>query len=274
LDEIDLIGKYEEKPFPKLREMVVDTVEQGLKRHHMKGLIELDVTKAREYIRKHKEKTGEELSFTGWIIKCIGQAVNEHKHVQALRKGKKIVIFDDVDISVMVERVVDDNLFPVIFVVRKANEKSFREIHNEIRTTQVQTGKDYLKKRESRRAKMLLSLPKFLRSFFFWRKIRKDPFFVKKYLGTAGVTSIGMYGKGRTSWPITVSNQPLFFALGGIAKKPGVIGDKIEIREYLDMTILIDHDLVDGAPAARFISRLAELVENAFGLARMSENDK
>ncbi len=35
------------------------------------GLIELDVTKAREHIRGHKEKTVETLSFTGWIIKCI-----------------------------------------------------------------------------------------------------------------------------------------------------------------------------------------------------------
>ncbi|NIM04069.1 MAG: dihydrolipoamide acyltransferase, partial [Armatimonadetes bacterium] len=110
-----------------LREIIVDTVEQGLKRHHMKGLIELDVTKGREYIRKHKEKTGEALSFTGWIMRCIGQAVDEHKYVQAMRKGKKVVIFDDVDISVMVERVVEARVFPVVFVVRKANKKSLRE---------------------------------------------------------------------------------------------------------------------------------------------------
>jgi pyruvate/2-oxoglutarate dehydrogenase complex dihydrolipoamide acyltransferase (E2) component len=143
VQQVNLIGKYEERPFPKMREMIVDTVEQGLRRHHMKGLIELDVTKGREYIRKHKEKTGEALSFTGWIMKCIGQAVNEHKHVQAMRKGNKIVIFDDVDISVMVERIVDDRVFPVVFVVRKANEKSLREIHDEIRRAQVQTEDGY-----------------------------------------------------------------------------------------------------------------------------------
>jgi pyruvate/2-oxoglutarate dehydrogenase complex dihydrolipoamide acyltransferase (E2) component len=80
-----------------------------------------------------------------------------------------------------------------------------------------------------------------------------------------------MYGKGTTSWPIPTGIQSLFFALGGIAKKPGVIGDKIEVREYLCMTILFDHDVVDGAPAARFTARLAELVENAFGLAKMSK---
>ena len=271
---MDLIGKYEEKPFPRLREIIVDTVEQGLKRHHTKGLIELDVTKGREYIRKHKKKTGETVSFTGWIMKCIGQAVDEHKHVQAMRKGKKIVIFDDVDISVMVERIVDDRVFPVVFVVRKANKKSLREIHDEIRKAQAQTEDEYFEKAESRRAKMLLSLPKFLRNFFFWRKIRKDPFFVKEYLGTVGVTSIGMYGKGTTSWPIPTSIQPLFFALGGIARKPGVVGEQIEIREYLCMTILFDHDVVDGAPAARFFARLAELVENGFGLTTMNGNNK
>jgi hypothetical protein len=52
------------------------------------GLIELDVTKVREYIRGHKEKTGETQSFTGWIIKCIGQAVSEDEEVEVYRKGK------------------------------------------------------------------------------------------------------------------------------------------------------------------------------------------
>jgi len=173
---MDLIGRYEEKPFPRQREIIVDTEEESLKRHHMKGLIELDVTKGWEHIRKHKKKTGEALSHTGWIMKCIGQAVNDHKHVQAMRKGKKMVIFDDVDISVMVERIIDDRVFPVVFVVRKTNEKRFREIHNEIRNAQVKTEDDYFQKKEARRAARLLSLPKFLRNFFFWRKTRKDHF--------------------------------------------------------------------------------------------------
>lgn len=247
--------------------MIVDTVEQGLQKHHVKGLIELDVTKGREYIRNHKEKTGETLSFTGWIMKCIAQAVDEHKYVQAMRKGNKIVIFDDVDISVMVERVVDGKVFPVIFVVRKANEKSLREIHDEIRNAQVQTEDDYMKDSVAQSANTLLSLPKFLRNFFFWGKIRKDPFFVKKYMGTTMVTSVGRFGrKGVSYWAIPTSLHPLSFAMGGISRKPGVLGDKIEIREYLCITILVDHDVVDGAPATRFVARLAELVENGYGL--------
>lgn len=81
------------------------------------------------------------------------------------------------------------------------------------------------------------------------------------------VTSVGRFGrKGTTYWAIPTSLHTLSFAMGGISRKPGVIGDKIEIREYLCMTILVDHDVVDGAPATRFAARLAELVENGYGL--------
>lgn len=262
---MDVIGKYEEKQFPKIREIIVDNSEQALQRHHVRGLIELDVTKGREYIRNHKKKTGETLSFTGWIMKCIGQAVSEHKQVHALRKGKRIIIFEDVDISVIVEKEVDGESFPVVFVVRKVNEKSFKEIHNEIRSYQSQTQDDYLEKRDVRKLRRLLSLPKFLRNFFFWRKAKNDPFFIKKYTGTVNVTAVGMFGK-IGGWAIPISNYGLSFALGGVARKPGVVGDSIEIREYLYMTVMFDHDVVDGAPAARFISRLVELVEDGFGL--------
>ena len=42
--------------------------------------------------------------------------------------------------------------------------------------------------------------------------------------------------------------------------------EKMENHELLSITISLDHDIVDGAPAARLISRFAELVENAYGL--------
>ena len=39
---------------PDMRKIIIDTVEEGRKRHHMKGLIELDVTKALEIIHEKK----------------------------------------------------------------------------------------------------------------------------------------------------------------------------------------------------------------------------
>jgi pyruvate/2-oxoglutarate dehydrogenase complex dihydrolipoamide acyltransferase (E2) component len=47
------------------------------------GLIEVDVTRARAFLREHKANTGESLSFTAFIATCLGKAVDENKAVQA-----------------------------------------------------------------------------------------------------------------------------------------------------------------------------------------------
>jgi pyruvate/2-oxoglutarate dehydrogenase complex dihydrolipoamide acyltransferase (E2) component len=141
---VDVIGTYQEREFPKSRTTTIDWVEVGRSKHHVPILVELDVTAARSYIHNLKETTGESLSFTGWVMKCIGQAVSEHKHVHAMRKGRrKLIVLDDVDISIAVERVTGDNdnrseTLPMPCIVRRANQKSVREIHNEIRAAQAE----------------------------------------------------------------------------------------------------------------------------------------
>jgi pyruvate/2-oxoglutarate dehydrogenase complex dihydrolipoamide acyltransferase (E2) component len=59
--------------------------------------------------------------------------------------------------------------------------------------------------------------------------------------------------------------------LGGIGQKPGVVDGQIAVREYLSPTVDFDHDIVDGAPAARFAQRFKELIERGEGLALESE---
>jgi pyruvate/2-oxoglutarate dehydrogenase complex dihydrolipoamide acyltransferase (E2) component len=86
-------------------------------------------------------------------------------------------------------------------------------------------------------------------------------------MGTMGITSVGMFGKSG-GWPISVGTHTVDLAVGGIARKPGVVGDAIAIREYLQFSIYFDHEIVDGAPAARFASRLVELLESAFSLTQ------
>jgi len=70
--------------------------------------------------------------------------------------------------------------------------------------------------------------------------------------------------------PLPITTQTLLLTLGGIAQKPGVVDGRIAIREYLDLTISFDHDIIDGAPAARFTRRLKELVEGSYGLDDIS----
>ena len=44
------------------------------------------------------------------------------------------------------------------------------------------------------------------------------------------------------------------------------VDGQVEFREYLSMTISVDHDVIDGAPAIRFALRLKELIESGYGL--------
>jgi pyruvate/2-oxoglutarate dehydrogenase complex dihydrolipoamide acyltransferase (E2) component len=83
---------------------------------------------------------------------------------------------------------------------------------------------------------------------------------MKRNVGTVALTAVGMFGQGG-GWGIPIAVTPLFITLGGIAEKPGVVQGKVTIREYLCLTLTFDHDVVDGAPAARFAARLKELIE-------------
>jgi pyruvate/2-oxoglutarate dehydrogenase complex dihydrolipoamide acyltransferase (E2) component len=48
--------------------------------------------------------------------------------------------------------------------------------------------------------------------------------------------------------------------------KREVVDGSIATREYLSLTISFDHEMIDGAPAARFTGRLKELIESGYGL--------
>src|SRR5207248_10673821 len=162
--------------------------------------------------------------------------------------------------------------YPMPFVIRRAEQKTVKEITREIRTAQgkiVEPGQVFLDRSTNPRlARLFYSLPQFLRRWLMWRRLRRDPFYAKRTMGTVLVTTIGTLGKRARggTWLIPVGLHPVEFVLGSITRKPGVVEDRIEIREYLGMTIAFDHDVIDGAPVARFIDRLRELIESGFGL--------
>ena len=80
-------------------------------------------------------------------------------------------------------------------------------------------------------------------------------------MGNVVITSVGMMGK-LNGWFIHRSVHPISFGIGSILKKPVVVNNEIKIREILNMTILVDHDLIDGAPMVRFLNDLTWQIEN------------
>jgi pyruvate/2-oxoglutarate dehydrogenase complex dihydrolipoamide acyltransferase (E2) component len=270
--DLDLIGSFQERRFADFRNPTIDTLIWGSKRHHIPILLEIDVTTARDAIRDREAKTGHSISFTGWIVKCIAQAVSEHKFIHALRQGKRrLVIFDDVDVTVIVERAVGGGeTLPMPYIVRKANEKTVAAITSEIRAAQrspITTGDVQIDStRTTWVTKISMMLPKFIRDLFFWQPLFRNPFHFKRLMGTVSVTSLGMKGQSGMSWGIPIGIHPLLVAVGAIVQRPGIVREQIVIREYVGLTVLFDHDVTDGAPVARFIRRLQELMVSGFDL--------
>jgi pyruvate/2-oxoglutarate dehydrogenase complex dihydrolipoamide acyltransferase (E2) component len=237
-------------------------LHEGQQKHMIHGLIEVDVTRPRQYIAQHKEESGEALSFTAFVIFCLAQAVDENKTMHAYRAWRsKLVIFDEVDVNTQIERDLDGRKWVMPYIIRAANKKGFLDIHQEIRAAQV---KELDNAKELRQFDFYLKLPRLVRRLLWWY-LRRSPHRAKQIVGTIGMTSVGMFGRGG-GWGIPITTQTLLLTVGGIAEKPGVVDGRIEIRQYLSLTASIDHDIVDGAPAARFLKRLVELLENGHGL--------
>ncbi len=248
-------------PYSKMRRANTATLRFFQRKPMMHGLLEVDVTKAREFLQEQKARTGERLSFTAFIIGCVGKAVDEQKAVQAYRQGwRHLLVFHDVDVATIIEYEVAGEKVPLLYVIRAVNRKSFREIHTEIRAFQG---------RQSAKSVLGFTAIPFLPSAFLtrvlYRILRTFPKLHKRVVGTIGVTAVGMFGKGY-GWGVPVAAASLAITLGGLAAKPGVVEGRIVIRDYLCLTLSFDHRITDGGPAARFANRLKELIESGYGL--------
>jgi pyruvate/2-oxoglutarate dehydrogenase complex dihydrolipoamide acyltransferase (E2) component len=252
---------YQIKPYPLSRRIVVDILDFARNKHITHGLVEMDVTLPRQILQAHRSQTGESLSFTAFFIHCLAKALAEQPDIQAYRDWRgRLIVFEDVDVNTIVEHEVQGRKLGTVYLVRGANRKSFLQIHQEIRQAQSET----IKPSRHPGWVFYLILPGFLRRAF-WRLLFKYPLQLKRLVGTTVVTAIGMFGQGG-GWAVPISYMTAGASLGGISTRPAFIDDQVQPREFLCVTMSFDHDVVDGAPAARFTSRLRELVESAAGL--------
>ena len=160
----------------------------GHGKHIVHGLAEVDVTVARRIIRKHEEQTGERLSFTAFIIYCLGEAINRHKELHAYRNRRgRLVIFEDVNIATMIEVQMSGRPVPMPYVFKGVNNKTYRETHEEIREVQSAP-------RESEGGRLMrwfLYLPWIICRLFYWIVLREPQRF-RAYSSSVMVTAVGM----------------------------------------------------------------------------------
>ena len=81
--------------------------------------------------------------------------------------------------------------------------------------------------------------------------------------GTFTITNLGMHEIDAFT-PIINLPETAILGVGRIVEKPAVVKGKIKPRHLCDLSLVFDHRLVDGAPAARFLQHIKHLLENPY----------
>lgn len=266
----DLVGPYSVRGFSKNRRLLSELYDEYQKKHYMAGYFEVDVTLGRRLIEDFKKRTGEKISFTGWIAKCVSEAVRGFPEVNAYRWGrKKVVRFEDVDILVIIERRLPGKVIPVPHPIRRSQAKDLLAVSREIRAAQTApvTEAEQLLDR-GWKVKVFDLVPRFIRRRVLAKMLR-DPFYIKKQGGLIVLTAVGMYTDTRLWVGGFGGITTISLALGGIARRLVKQGEEIAEREFLQITAYLDHDIVDGGPATRLQARIVELIETGYGLKEL-----
>jgi pyruvate/2-oxoglutarate dehydrogenase complex dihydrolipoamide acyltransferase (E2) component len=252
---------YRVVPFSANRQMAAASAAVCRERDTIHTLTEADITEPRRLIREHRERTGERLSFTAYVVTCLARAVAEQPHLSSLRRGGQLVLLDDVTIGTLVERNLGGELVPEPFGIRAADKKTYRQIHDEIRAAQ-QEGDARLGGLSG--ATWVRFIPGCLLRTFI--RLASHSVLMAQRYGVVAVTAVGMFGGGPL-WVVPLSSATVAVAVGGIVGRPVLLDDgACEEREHLCLTLSFDHDIVDGAPAARFTSRFVQLLSSGEAL--------
>jgi len=158
------------------------------------------------------------------------RALREQPHVNVRLTDSGIIILQEINIGLAVdsERGL---LVPVLF---KADSKTILKLDTEI-------------KEMAQRAVTGKALPDELSG------------------GTFTITNLGPYGIDAFT-PIINPPEAAVLGVGRIAPRPFVVERQLEVRDTVTLSLSFDHRLLDGAPAARFLQRIATLIERPIAL--------
>ncbi len=168
---------------------------------------------------------GVRLSYNDLLIRAVAAALRDHPLLNARWTEQGIYLVDAINIGVAVE--VDDGL--VVPVIRQADRKELGEISAELNRLTV--------------------------------KAREDRLALEDIAdGTFTLTNLGMFGIDSFT-PLVNPPESAILGVGRIAERPVGREGQIVLRPMMTLCLSVDHRVVDGAPAARFLQRVRQLLE-------------
>ena len=184
----------------------------------------IDMTAAQR-IRTENAIKDQRPSFDAIFIRALAKSVQAVPRVGAKLSGERVFQPTAIDIALVVG--TGDELF--MPVVRDADQKDLSTIQAEIADLTGRASAGTLKAEQMTGSCMALS-------------------------------NLGMY-------PIEAFNAIVFpensaiLAVGAVTKKPVVIEDRVEIRPMVKATLSVDHRLINGRTAGRFLAKLKQIIE-------------
>jgi pyruvate/2-oxoglutarate dehydrogenase complex dihydrolipoamide acyltransferase (E2) component len=241
---------YRSEPLSFNRKVLIASASVIRRKNTIHCLARADVTEPRRLMREHFERTGEKLSFTAHVVTCLSQVIKQHPRMNAFIRGNRLVLLEDVTISVLVEREFEGEKVPEPVGIQQSQLKTYRQINDEMRV--ARDAADHRLGGLSGAAWIRL-IPSFLLRTFV-RLADRNLTMARRY-GKVAVTAVGMF-TAEPVWFIPHGSSTVLLTVGSIEKREELDGGVPKIREYLSLTASFDHNVIDGAPAARFMNQL------------------
>ncbi|MGQ9493381.1 MAG: dihydrolipoamide acetyltransferase family protein [Anaerolineae bacterium] len=193
---------------------------------------EVDVTnlvELRTVLKQQLESTlGFVISYTDILVAVVARALREYPYMNVRLAGDEIHTLSQIHIGV----AVDTERGLLVPVIRHADEKGIVEIARTLREL-------------VERARAGKSLPDDLTG------------------GTFTITNLGMYDIDAFT-PIINLPECAILGVGCLRERPAVHEGQVCVRQMMVLSLTFDHRLVDGAPAARFLQRIKQFVEQPY----------
>lgn len=192
--------------------------------------VEVDVTDLVRYRNKikdeFKQQEGFTLTYFSFFVKAVAQALKEYPQLNSTWAVDKIIQRKDVNLSIAVAN--DDQLF--VPVIKNADEKSTKGIAKSISELAMKARSGKLKAADM------------------------DG-------GTFTVNNTGSFGSIHSMGVIN-HPQAAILQVESIVKRPVIINDMFAARDMVNLSLSLDHRILDGLVCGKFLARVKELLEN------------
>jgi pyruvate dehydrogenase E2 component (dihydrolipoamide acetyltransferase) len=221
------------KPVTGMRKVIATRMFASLQQTaqltiHMKA----DVTELLELQKKLREELQDEpdikLTITDFIARATVLALCAHKQMNSLYQNGNIHTYDSVHLGIAV--ALENGL--VVPVIPYAEKLTLKEISKKIKELSVRAREGKLSSEEMKGS-------------------------------TFTITSLGAYG---VEFFTPVLNPPEvgILGVGTVTDTPVFVGDAIQKRKILPLSLTFDHQVIDGAPASQFLTTIKNYLEKPY----------